>query len=171
MIAKEVSGYAKSQDCCSLLRLCVPRSRSFRPPSLYCRGLQRPSGIARRHRSPQFLQIGFEKGVGNDQRLDCLAGISVVSANTHSAQCIRGAGRHKGSGKGRFFGVWQLNFFDQLLGRNPSVSLGRVVLRRHDATHLIAPDVSSAALPDNGRPPAPRFSLVGDYRKLGDVSH
>jgi hypothetical protein len=65
----------------------------------------------------------------------------------------------------------QLKSSDELLGRDQSVGLERVVFRRHDATHLIAPDVSSAVLPDNGRAPAPRLSLVGDYRKLGDVSH
>jgi Protein of unknown function (DUF3800) len=37
---------------------------------------QRPSRITRRDRSPQLLQIGFEKLVGDDQRLDRLTCIS-----------------------------------------------------------------------------------------------
>src|SRR6266852_1754679 len=63
---------------------------------------------------------------------------------------------------------YRLKFSDQLLGCKLSVRLGRVVIRCHDAAHLVAPDDrSSTALSGNGRPPAPRFALVGDYRKLG----
>jgi hypothetical protein len=66
----------------------------------------------------------------------------------------------------------QLKPFDELLGRKLRVRLGRVVIWCHDATNLIAPDDhSSAALSGNGRAPATRFAFVGDYRKLGDISH
>jgi hypothetical protein len=40
---------------------------------------QRPSRITRRDRSLQLLQFGFEKGVGDDQRLDGLTRITVTS--------------------------------------------------------------------------------------------
>jgi hypothetical protein len=46
-----------------------------------------------------------------------------------------------------------------------------MVVWRHDATHFIAPGNTSTALSGNGRPPAPRFAFVGDYRKLGNISH
>jgi hypothetical protein len=39
---------------------------------------QFPLRITRRDRSPQLLQLGFEKMVGDNQRLDRLAGIAVA---------------------------------------------------------------------------------------------
>ena len=66
----------------------------------------------------------------------------------------------------------QLKLSDEFLGRKLRVRLGRVVIWCHDATNLIAPDDhSSAALSGDGPAPATRFALVGDYRKLGDISH
>jgi hypothetical protein len=40
------------------------------------------SRIAGRDLGPQFLQFGFEKGVGDDQRLDRLARITVAGRNS-----------------------------------------------------------------------------------------
>jgi hypothetical protein len=39
------------------------------------------SRISRRDSGAQFLQFGFEKMVGDDQRLDCLARIATASCN------------------------------------------------------------------------------------------
>jgi hypothetical protein len=46
---------------------------------------QFPSRITGRDRSLQFLQIGFEKRVGDDQRLDRLA--SITAARRDSPSC------------------------------------------------------------------------------------
>src|SRR5664280_3199579 len=62
--------------------------------------------------------------------------------------------------------------FYELFGCKLGFRLGLVVIWRHDAKHLIAPDGSpSGDLPRNGRAPAFRLSLVGDYRIFGDVGH
>jgi hypothetical protein len=47
---------------------------------------QSPSRIAHRGRRLQFFQIGFEKMVGDDQRLDCLASIAATGRD-----CLIGA--------------------------------------------------------------------------------
>jgi hypothetical protein len=63
-------------------------------------------------------------------------------------------------------------FSYEFFGCDLSFRLGRMVIWRHEATHLIAPDDGpSADLPSNGRAPMPRLSLIGDDRKLRNVSH
>jgi hypothetical protein len=42
---------------------------------------QFPPRISHRDRSPKFLQISFEKRVGDDQRLDGLTGITAAGRN------------------------------------------------------------------------------------------
>jgi len=76
--------------------------------------------------------------------------------------------KYKAASAGGLF----LKFSDELLGCKLSVRLGRVVVWRHDAAHLIATDDdSSAALSGYGRAPVPRFTLVCDYRKFRDIGH
>ena len=63
-------------------------------------------------------------------------------------------------------------FSYELFGCDLGFRLGRILIWRHDTTHLVAPDDNpSADLPGNGRAPVPRLSLIGDYRKLRNVSH
>jgi hypothetical protein len=60
----------------------------------------------------------------------------------------------------------------ELLGCKLGFRLGRAIIWRHDATHrVVSVDNHSLYLRDNGRTPVSRFSLVGDYRKLRNVSH
>src|SRR5260370_6595416 len=63
-------------------------------------------------------------------------------------------------------------FSYELFGCGLSFRIGRIVIWRHDATHLTAPDGNpSADLLGNGRAPVRRLPLIGDYRKLRNVSH
>jgi hypothetical protein len=52
---------------------------------------QFPSRVAHRDRSLKFLQIGFEKLVRDDQRLDGLASIAAAASSWSASDCGLGA--------------------------------------------------------------------------------